>query len=123
MTWPAAIAATAVNPKWMANIMASTALNTEAQPFTPQAQGTSSGARADTRDKPSGNGIPIAKASGAMIKIETITFAGSGQVISHRNSSGSNRRYNSERAAGLYLVAAAVFRSSRIFSGFKKEPL
>ena len=49
----------------MASRPASAAATTEAQPFTPQAHGTSAGAAARSRARASGNGRPMAKASGA----------------------------------------------------------
>src|SRR5918993_977273 len=52
---------TAAKPKCMARIPARTAPTTEAQPLMAQAHGTSPGASADTRLKPSGNGRPIRK--------------------------------------------------------------
>ena len=42
------------------------AATTEAQPLTAQAQATSAGAAALSRARTSGNGIPIAKAKGAI---------------------------------------------------------
>src|SRR6266536_5174167 len=57
---------THVNPMFIARRVARIALSTEAQPLTPHAQSTSPGAQAETRDRASGNGIPMQKASGAI---------------------------------------------------------
>ena len=71
----------------MAISVASKTLITEAQPFTPQAQGTRAGEFDQRRDKPRGNGMPMKKASGAIKPSETRIL-----VASARSTSDSNRR-------------------------------
>ena len=58
-----------------------------------QAQGTSPGASADTRLKPSGNGRPIRKASGAIKMVVSAALAARGKPISFENANGSAMRY------------------------------
>ena len=64
-----AIPMTTLKPKWTDNSVAKIALNTEAQPFTAQAQGINSALAWATLDKPKGKGMPIKKANGAMRKM------------------------------------------------------
>ena len=78
---------TTENPNVMAISVARMALRTEAQPFTPQAQGTRARAPDHTRDSPSGNGMPIKKARGAMRPSERRIL-----VKSERDRSESNMR-------------------------------
>ena len=55
------------------------ALPTDAHPFSPQAQGMKSGSAAAIRARPSGNGIPMNTASGAIRAIATSTRAAAGK--------------------------------------------
>jgi len=73
-----AISMTHVNPTFIARSVARIALSTEAQPLMPQAQGTSPGAQAEMRDRPSGNGIQNAMAIfGASAEAEPNEFPSS----------------------------------------------
>ena len=72
----------------MASIVAKMALNTEAQPFTPHAQGMKPGIAAATRDRPKGKGIPMQNARGAMRTIEIGIFKTSGKGIQRWKSGG-----------------------------------
>jgi hypothetical protein len=67
----------------MAISVASMALSTEAQPFTPQSQGTKAGESVHIRDSPRGNGIPMKKASGAIRPSETTILAASVNTSGH----------------------------------------
>src|SRR6266571_9052309 len=81
-----AISMTHVNPMFIARRAAKIALSTEAQPLMPHAQGTRPGTQAETRDKPSGNGIPMQNASGAISSNTMAIFGASGSTISNGNS-------------------------------------
>jgi len=85
-------ATTTVKPKCMASSVARIALITEAQPLTPHAHGTQSGARSETCLRPSGNGIPMQNASGAIRTMEIATLAGWGKERSRSNRTGRTRR-------------------------------
>ena len=65
----------------MAKMVASTGLMTEAQPLTPQAQGTKGGFSEETVVRPRGKGIPINKARGAMRRREIRILTESGKEI------------------------------------------
>ena len=78
----------AEKPKFTAITVVSIALSTEAQPFTLQYQGTRAGTLDQTRDKPSGNGIPMKKANGAIRPSETRIFATSARYESAWNIRG-----------------------------------
>src|SRR3989344_7000915 len=82
---------TTENPKWIARIVASTALKTEAQPFTPHTQGINAGAALPNRANPNGNGIPIQKASGAIRRAEITTFTNVGNQFNMENNGPSAR--------------------------------
>lgn len=83
---------TTVNPKWIARIVAITALKTEAQPFTPHTQGIKAGAALPNRAIPNGNGIPIQKARGAIRRTEIATFTNIGNQFNMENNGPSARR-------------------------------
>src|SRR6266702_423051 len=87
-----AMSVTNVNPTFIARSVARIALSTEAQPLMPHAQGTRPGAEAETRDKASGNGIPMQNASGAISRNAMAIFGMSGSAISNGNSGGSMHR-------------------------------
>ena len=87
-----AMSVTHVNPTFIARSVARIALSTEAQPLMPHAQGTRPGAEAETRDKASGNGIPMQNASGAISSNAMVTFDASGSAVSNGNSGGRMHR-------------------------------
>ena len=93
-----AVNTTAENPKFMAMSVASMTLSTEAQPFTPQAQGTRAGAPDQTRDSPRGNGIPMKKARGAIRPSDTRILATSVRCRSASNTPGKIERRSSDTA-------------------------
>jgi len=68
------------------------ALIREAQPLTPQAQGTSWGVFPATWDNPSGNGIPMQKARGAISNSVIPTLASVDSSASQENSTGNSHR-------------------------------
>src|SRR5205807_1322185 len=68
------------------------ALNTEAQPLMPHAQGTRPGLCAARRDNASGNGIPMQNASGAISAREIGILAMSASGISRSKSGGRTNR-------------------------------
>ena len=68
------------------------ALSTEAQPLTPQAQGTRSGLCAAICDNASGNGIPIQNASGPIGAKEIRILGISESGIRRSNSGGRMKR-------------------------------
>jgi len=72
---------TMVNPKLMAKSIARTALITEAQPFTPQAHGISSGAKLFNLMMASGKGIPIQKERGAISNMVIMIFSCMGWLM------------------------------------------
>src|SRR5207245_4478995 len=82
----------------MAINAASMALRTEAQPFTPQAQGTRARPPDHSRDSPSGNGIPMKKASGAIRPSEARILGMSPRDRSESNRVGRIRRERSDTA-------------------------
>src|SRR5262245_54892218 len=109
-----AITMTHVNPAFIARSVARIALSTEAQPLIPHAQGTSSGARAETRDKPSGNGIPMQNASGAISSNAMATFGASGSALSNGNSGGRANRQTSATTTMPPIANSSAPRRSRI---------
>ena len=83
---------TTVNPKWIARMVAITALKTEAQPFTPHTQGMNAGAVLPNRANPNGNGMPMQNASGAMSIAEMTSFTKVGNQFNQENNGPSARR-------------------------------
>ena len=65
---------TMLKPKWMERTVAKIALSTEAQPLMPQAHGIKRGFKRETLDNPSGKGMPIKKAKGAISRMEAGIF-------------------------------------------------
>ena len=68
---------TKTKPNSIASRVARTALMTEARPLIPQAHGIKFGAVAATYLSPSGNGMPILMARGAINTTEITIFTGS----------------------------------------------
>lgn len=81
---------TAWKPKCMAIMVAIIALSTEAQPLIPHAQGMNSGASVARRANPSGNGIPIKNAIGAINSIVTKAFIAIAKAIPIESNVGNN---------------------------------
>jgi len=79
-----AIITTRLNPQEMARTVARTGLITEAQPLTPQAQGTRKGFLTETLLSPRGKGIPIKKAKGERKRRESTIFMGSDKEMNLR---------------------------------------
>ena len=76
----------------MKRIMARTALITEAQPLTPQAQGMISGLLLESALTASGNGMPMKNASGAISRRAESTLRGSESITSVPLSRGTIAR-------------------------------
>ena len=74
---PTASRITALNPIEIARQVAKIALTTEAYPLIAHAHAIKCGLRLLNWSIPSGNGMPIKNASGAMSAIETIILIGS----------------------------------------------
>ena len=73
-------------------MVAITALNTDAQPFTPHTQGIKPGATLPNRANPNGNGMPMQNPRGAISMIEMITFTMAGNQFKMENKGPNAHR-------------------------------
>ena len=84
-----------MNPRLIASRIARIALNTEAQPLIPHAQGTSADRAAATRTSAKGNGIPMKNANGAISTNDTAILSALGRGINQRKSGRATTRCSS----------------------------